>query len=55
MSIDNHYDTLQTVRENLAEFIDNMVRIKFIAASKDAGKTDLFKNNRTVAASPVSE
>jgi hypothetical protein len=55
MSIDNHYDTLQTVRENLAEFIDNMVRIKFIAASKDAGKTDLPKNNRTVAASQGSE
>ncbi len=28
MSIDNHDDTLQTVRENLAEFISNMVRAK---------------------------
>jgi hypothetical protein len=29
LSIDNHYDTLQVVQENLSEFITNMVRVNF--------------------------
>ena len=57
MSIDNQYDTLQTVRENLAEFINNMVRAKVMAAPvlKDAVKTGPFRNSRSAVVSPVTE
>ncbi len=54
MSIDNHHDTLRTVRENLPEFINNMVRASIMAnAVEREEQMDLFQG--AVDAPPASK
>lgn len=42
--VDNHWDTLRYVQENMEQFVSNMVRVKKLHAEKEAPQSEVDAN-----------